>query len=65
MKVIVSLNIISFNRHASECLPLWDIVRIEFVHPEVRKENSKRLILSWTGTCMDDSPGDVSEQPVT
>ena len=39
---------LSFNLHSSEYLPPWDIVTTQFVHPEVRKENLKRLILSWT-----------------
>ena len=29
----------------------WDIVTTQFVSPEVRKDNSKRFILSWTRTC--------------
>ena len=28
-----------------------DIVTTQFVSPEVRKDNSKRFILSWTHTC--------------
>ena len=29
----------------------WNIVTTQFVSPEVRKDNSERLILSWTRTC--------------
>ena len=35
-------------RDKRSCVPPWDIVTIQFVSPEVRNDNSKRLILSWT-----------------
>ena len=37
-------------------MPPWNMVTTQFVSPEVRQDNSKRLILSWTRTC----PGKLS-----